>query len=289
MWLLVGAAAFIFLFLILREVFSGNWMMTPVIIRIGIFEIRWYGLLIASGILTCYFIGRHQALKEGFKDDHLTEALLLGVVFGIIGARLWYVFSEWSDFSARPSEILMTWGGGLAIHGGIVGVLLSTFLYTRLRKKVSFGLLQGYDIAAFVFPLGQAIGRWGNFFNYESYGRPTELPWKMYIPFPYRMPGYEQSEFFHPTFLYESVWNFILFAFLFFYIRRWRKAKGEVLALYLILYSVGRFWIESLRLDSLYWADHRSAQVTSIIMALSGIFIFFIARRRFAKEALKKR
>lgn len=287
-WWLIGLGGAIFLFFFLRELFSGRWYVDPVIVRLGIVEIRWYGLLIASGIVLCYLIGRRQALKEGFNDDHLTEALLIGVIFGIAGARLWYVFSQWDYFSSRPSEIIMTWGGGLAVHGGFVAILLSTFLYTRFRKKVSFTLLQGYDVAAFVFPLGQAIGRWGNFFNHEAYGRPTDLPWKMYVPFQFRMPGYEQYEFFHPTFLYESLWNLGLFAFLFLYITRWRKAKGEVFALYLILYSAARFAIESLRLDSLYWADYRSAQVTSVIMIVAGIILFAIVRMRHCHALRRK-
>jgi len=146
-------------------------------------------------------------------------------------------------------------------------------------KKSSFTFLQGFDIAALMLPLAQAIGRWGNFCNHEAYGKPTDLPWKMYIPPRFRMPGYEAFEFFHPTFLYESLWNIGIFVFLFWFYKNKRKNFGEILALYMIFYSIARFFIEGLRLDSLYWGEYRAAQITSVLLIIFGLLLFVLVRK----------
>jgi phosphatidylglycerol:prolipoprotein diacylglycerol transferase len=190
-------------------------------------------------------------------------------------------------YKNNPLEIFMTWHGGLAIYGGVIGGIIGAFLYTKFRKKCSFTLLQGMDLAAALLPLAQCIGRWGNFFNYEAYGSPTNLPWKMFIPFQYRMPGYETYEYFHPTFLYESTWDFITFSILLFFYLKKRKHNGETTALYFIVYSIGRIFIEQLRLDSLYWGELRAAQVTGILLLALGIGLFFFFRKN-GKPILSK-
>ncbi|HCZ06244.1 MAG TPA: prolipoprotein diacylglyceryl transferase [Thermotogae bacterium] len=282
LWLLILAGVIVAVLLgwFLSLVFSGRLIVNPVILSIGTLQIRWYGLLIALAILLAYFIGRSLALKEGIKEDHLIEALLIGVIAGVIGARLYYVAFNWGYYSRYPQDIFKIWQGGLAIHGGVFGAMISTFLYTRLRKGVSFGFLQALDIFASVLPLAQAIGRWGNFFNYEAYGGPTSVPWKMYVPPSHRMPGYEGFEYFHPTFLYESLWDLATFAVVFTYHRKLRKSYGETLALYFIMYSAGRFAIEAMRLDSLYAGDLRVAQVVSIVLMCTGALMMFILRKK---------
>lgn len=281
-WALIIAVTAVVVLLgwFLSLVFSGKFLVSPVLVNFGPFQIRWYGLLIASAILLAYFTARSQALKEGVNEDHLIEALLWGVVAGVVGARLYYVAFNWGYYSEYPQDIFKIWQGGLAIHGGIFGAIISTFIYTRFRKGVTFNFLQGLDIFTSALPLAQAIGRWGNFFNYEAYGSPTSVPWKMYVPPSHRMPGYENFEYFHPTFLYESLWDLATFLVVFTYHRKFRKRFGETAALYFVMYSAGRFAIESLRLDSLYAGEFRVAQLVSAILMIVGAFLLFALRKR---------
>jgi phosphatidylglycerol:prolipoprotein diacylglycerol transferase len=202
------------------------------------------------------------------KPQDLDEGLFWGIVAGILGARIYYVIFNWNYYSKYPSEIYKIWHGGLAIHGGIFGALLMIFIYSKIKGYFKF--VHATDLFTSVLPLAQAIGRWGNFFNYEAYGRPTTLPWKMYVPPERRMPGFDIDRFFHPTFLYESLWDITIFVFLSFFVEKRKREYGETTALYLILYSVGRFWIESLRLDSLMAGHFRAAQVVSIILISIG-------------------
>lgn len=287
-FLILAVIVIVGMFFFLKANFSNQMYIEPVIIVFGPFEIHWYGVLIASGIIISYLIGRKMAISEGIDEEHVAEAVIVGVFTGIIGARLYYVFSRWDVYSTMPGEIFKTWHGGMAIHGGIIGAAIGVYIYTKIRRKCTFTFFQGFDIAAVLFPLAQAIGRWGNFCNHEAYGKPTDLPWKMYIPPSFRMPGYEAFEYFHPTFLYESVWNVGVFVFLFWYYRNKRKNYGEMIAFYMIFYSIARFFIEGLRLDSLYWGDLRAAQVISVILIVAGIALFFLVRKFGRKVSCKE-
>ncbi|MFN3692287.1 MAG: prolipoprotein diacylglyceryl transferase, partial [Fervidobacterium sp.] len=152
-----------------------------------------------------------------------------------------------------------------------------------------FSFVHATDLFTSVLPIGQAIGRWGNFFNYEAYGRPTNLPWKMFVPPEKRMPGFDTYEFFHPTFLYESLWNIIVFIFLYFVIEKRKQNFGETTALYLILYSVGRFMIESLRLDSLMVSNFRTAQVVSVLLIITGaVWYAFLLGKTKSTQSIRR-
>jgi len=256
------------LFFFLREVFSGRLIVRDYIFQIGKFQLRWYSVCIASGILVAYVLARRRLSMYPIKPEDLDEGLFWGIVAGILGARIYYVIFNWNYYSKYPSEIYKIWHGGLAIHGGIFGALLMIFIYSKIKGYFKF--VHATDLFTSVLPLAQAIGRWGNFFNYEAYGRPTTLPWKMYVPPERRMPGFDIDRFFHPTFLYESLWDITIFVFLYFFVEKRKREYGETTALYLILYSVGRFWIESLRLDSLMAGHFRAAQVVSIILISIG-------------------
>lgn len=240
--------------------------------------------MIVFGIILSYILVRRRLEIYKINPEELDEALFWGIIFGIIGARIYYVIFMWKDFYSKyPSEIFKIWHGGLAIHGAIIGAILATYLYTKLKKNCSFTFLQGLDLFTSVLPLGQALGRWGNFFNYEAYGRPTNLPWGMYVPLSNRMPGYEDFSKFHPTFLYESVIDFLIFLFLYRYDLK-KKSHGETTALYFILYSLNRYWIEALRTDSLYWGKIRVAQLISAVLMVFGISMFIYLRIKKAKE-----
>ncbi|HOB15462.1 MAG TPA: prolipoprotein diacylglyceryl transferase [Defluviitoga sp.] len=282
------AAFFLVCITILPKSFSGEWYVDPVLIKIGSLEIRWYGLLIAIAILLATYIGEREAKRENISEDDFFIALSLGIIFGIIGSRLYYVVFNFSYFSHNLRDIFKIWEGGLAIHGAILAAFLVVFLYSHFKKNCTFTFLQGLDLFTFVLPLSQSIGRWGNFFNHEAYGRPTSLPWKMYVAPEHRMPEYQNYEFFHPTFLYESFWDLIVFLILFYYIRNKRENYGEVTALYLILYSVGRIPIELLRIDSLYIGNFRVAVILSMLLIIIGVFMFISLRRKSLKQDKKK-
>jgi len=272
------------LFFFLRSVFSGNLIVREYIFRIGNFELKWYSVMIATGILVSYFLARKRLSNYPIKPEDLDEGLFWGIIAGILGARIYYVAFNWSYYSMYPSEIWKIWHGGLAIHGAIFAVLLTLFIYSKVKGYFKF--VHTTDLFTSVLPLGQAIGRWGNFFNYEAYGRPTMVPWKMFVPPEKRMPGFDVDRYFHPTFLYESMWNLGVFIFLFFYVEKRKKSYGETTALYLILYSIGRFWIESLRLDSLMVGQLRTAQIASLAMIVTGAiwYAYLLGQRKNEKS-----
>src|SRR3990172_9431907 len=214
----------------------------PIALQIGPLSIRWYGLLIATAVLLGTSLAHREAIRRREDPDQLLNVIVLCVMAALVGARLYYVLFNWGYYAPRPSRILAVWERGLAIHGGILGGALATVIYT-LRKKLP--TLTYMDIMAPSLILGQAIGRWGNFFNQEAFGTPTDLPWRLYIDPGHRPPALAQFEFFHPTFLYESLWNLVVFGLLVGLLRRpLERSPGTLFLAYLGLYSVGRFFIE---------------------------------------------
>jgi phosphatidylglycerol:prolipoprotein diacylglycerol transferase len=219
--------------------------------------VRWYGVLIVGGAILAAYLAARRASENSISEEHVWNQLLLGMLLGIIGARLYYVAFEWGRYAGRPLlEIINPQGGGLAIHGAIIGALLAVRFYTR---RHGLPLLTWLDICMPTLLVGQAIGRWGNFFNQEAYGRPTTLPWGLDIAPEHRIPPYDNlphypaSTRFHPTFLYESLWDagaLLLIVWLERRFRNWLK-PGDSALLYGVLYSAGRFFTEGLRTDSL--------------------------------------
>jgi len=277
---IIGAFALPLFFNWVELAFKGTAHPSPNAFSLGVIKIRWYALIIVSAIIVGYLITIGQAKKEGANEDDIISNLSLGIIFGVIGARLYYVLFNLSYYLANPIEILMTRHGGLAIHGAIIGAILSLFLFTRLKKNCSYGFWQAMDWFAIAVPLGQAMGRWGNFMNQEAFGTPTNLPWKMYIEKSHRPIQYLHYEYFHPTFLYESVWDIATFVIVYTYVKKYRKNFGEGVSLYFILYSIGRFFVEGLRTDSLYMGKLRTAQVMSLFLIGLGAFGLFFFRSR---------
>jgi phosphatidylglycerol---prolipoprotein diacylglyceryl transferase len=238
----------------------------PTLLSWGFISLRWYGFLIAAAVLIGVSLSTYLAKRRGVNPDLIGDLVIWLVLAAIPAARLYYVAFEWKNYVQRPEEILAIWHGGIAIHGAILGGTIAALIFARLNK-VSFWQLA--DLVAPSLILGQAIGRWGNFFNSEAFGRPTDLPWKLYIPLAQRPPGYTQFEYFHPTFLYESLWNLAVFGLLlllfFRGLRGSRPLKvGTLFLVYLVSYSLGRVWIEGLRMDSLMLGPLRVAQVVSL-------------------------
>jgi len=248
--------------------------MDPIAFCIGPVCVRWYGLLIATALLIGFIGGSRMARKQGLNEDDFLTVIMVSAVCAIIGARVYYVIFNWGYYGQYPSEIIAIWHGGLAVHGGIIGGLLGIAATCRYYKM---DIWQVCDIYAPWMILGQAIGRWGNFFNQEAYGyevSPDVIPWAMYIDGAYR----------HPTFLYESLWNLAVFVILIVLIKKGTMHRGEIALSYFMLYSVGRVIVESFRTDSLMLGSLRMAQVMSIVMFVTALVIFVYRRKKYIKK-----
>ena len=249
---------------------------------LGPLTLRWYGLLIATAVLIGLYLSSWLAKQRKLENGLISDLLPLLVLFSVIGARIYYVAFEWRNYAGSPLKALAIWEGGIAIHGALIAGTLTLILFCRWRRQPFWDVL---DVLVPSVALGQAIGRWGNFFNSEAFGVPTDLPWKLFIPTSSRPLLYSDAEFFHPTFIYESIWNLLLFIVLIAVFRTGIKRSGRVPAgamscLYLIGYSLGRVWIEGLRIDPLCIGalppacegGVRIAQLMSGVLALLGIF-----------------
>ena len=225
----------------------------PLVFQLGPFALRWYGLLIALAVLAGLTLATRLGNARGIEPALIADLLPLLVLGAVIGARIYYVALEWRQYAANPIEALAIWRGGIAIHGALIGGVLTTILYCRWRRQPFWPLL---DVLVPAVALGQAIGRWGNFFNSEAFGLPTDLPWKLTIPLPNRPAPFLHQSTFHPTFLYESLWNLGVCALLLVLFQQANKGRlslpaGALSCVYLMAYSSGRIWIEALRLDPL--------------------------------------
>jgi phosphatidylglycerol:prolipoprotein diacylglycerol transferase len=238
-------------------------------LEIGPITIRWYGILMATAILVGFWLAHRRALEEGLPADELVRVAQWSVVAGLCGARLYEVAFNWDYYGRFPWKIIAVWEGGLAMHGGLIAGPLVGLL---LARRWGVPIRRGLDVVAPSMVLGQAIGRWGNFFNEEAFGRPTDLPWKLCISPLHRPPEFRDAQFFHPTFLYESLWDALVFALLVWWVRpRVGRHPGAVFFSYVGLYSVGRFFIEALRLDSFWVAGFRVAQLASIVGVIVAV------------------
>lgn len=242
----------------------------PVALKLGPLEIRWYGVLIASAILIGTYLALQEAKRQNINLDHFLNALLAAIPAAFIGARLYYVIFNWDYYQQDLVRIFYIWEGGLAIHGGLTAALLVSIIFL---KKYAIDSWQAFDIAAPSIILGQAIGRWGNFFNQEAYGYevdPDKIPWAMYIDGAYR----------HPTFLYESLWDLAIFGFLLVLRRHPRLQRGDIFLSYAALYSLGRFFIEGFRTDSLMLTPNlRVAQLISVLVIITAGGLLYYRHR----------
>lgn len=236
----------------------------------GDVSIRWYGVLIALGFLLAYFVSEKLIKINNLSLNYFSDIVFLMLIFGIIFARLWFVALSWDYFKHDLGEIPKIWHGGQSIHGAILGGILSIIVYCKI-KKINF--YSYADVFAVSLPLAQSIGRWGNFFNNEAFGKPTDNFFiKSYIPIENRPVEYFTNEYFHPTFLYESIFDFIIFVFLFKKYKIWKEDRGFTFWLYLILYSSVRFLIEFIRVDSLnIFGNISSAHFISVVIILISI------------------
>ena len=250
----------------------------PVAFQAGPFTVRWYGILMAGAMALGLWLASRDARGRGEDPDSLLKAAELALLGGLVGARLYYVLFNLDYYARVPARIFAVWEGGLAIHGGVLGGILLGGGYAWLKRLPVRTYL---DIAAPSLAIGQAIGRWGNFFNEEAFGTPTALPWKLFISPGQRPLIYSQAEFFHPTFLYESLWDLAVFVVLVRVLRRrLGPAPGALFLAYLGLYSVGRFLTESIRTDPLMFGSLRVAQLVSVLAILLALLWVPLLLRR---------
>ena len=241
-------------------------------ISIGNIDIHWYGIImslsILFGLFTVLFI-KNKFFKE-IENDTIFDISFLLIIAGILSARLYYVLVDFSYFIKHPSEILAIWNGGISIQGAIIGCTIAFYLHA---KEQNLNFFRYADLLCFGLITGQILGRWGNFFNSEAFGTPTDLPWKLYIPYSDRPIEYKMNEYFHPTFLYESICSIIIFITLFIILSKFKSIKnGTIFLLYICLYSLVRIFIESIRIDSiLNIGTIPIAQITSGILILISI------------------
>ncbi|HDE3280630.1 TPA: prolipoprotein diacylglyceryl transferase [Staphylococcus aureus] len=251
----------------------------PVAFNLGPLSVRWYGIIIAVGILLGYFVAQRALVKAGLHKDTLVDIIFYSALFGFIAARIYFVIFQWPYYAENPSEIIKIWHGGIAIHGGLIGGFIAGVIVCKVKNLNPF---QIGDIIAPSIILAQGIGRWGNFMNHEAHGGPVSRAFleQLHLPNFIIENMYINGQYYHPTFLYESIWDVAGFIILV-NIRKHLKL-GETFFLYLTWYSFGRFFIEGLRTDSLMLTSNiRVAQLVSILLILISISLIVYRRIKY--------
>ena len=225
-------------------------------LEIGPFTIYYYGLLIALGLVLAVGYCCRRSSQFGLKQDDILDGVLWVTPVAIVCARAYYVAFQWENYAANPISVLYIWEGGIAIYGGIIGAVLGMVVTCRIKKVP---VATAVDLVSIGFLIGQSVGRWGNFINREAFGGQTDVPWKMGL-----MDAFGQVTYVHPTFLYESLWNFCGLVLLHFASKK-RKYDGQIALCYVCWYGLGRAFIEGLRSDSLYWGPFRVSQLLAMV------------------------
>lgn len=257
--------------------------MNRTILSIGNFHIYWYSVLIATGIIIGLYLLMKEASKQNISKDTIIDIAFYTIIWGIIGARIYYVIFNIKPYLSNPLSILYVWEGGLAIYGGIIGGLI-TLAYQTKKKNIALGKLTDMIVPSLI--LAQAIGRWGNFFNQEAHGGIVTLEFlkKIHIPNFIIKGMYINGNYYHPTFFYESLWCLLGFILLIIIRRLLKNSKdGTLTFIYLIWYGIGRFFIEGLRTDSLYLGIFRISQIVSIVIIIIGIIGLIYNKRKEVK------
>ena len=248
-------------------------------IEIGSMTIYFYGIVIAAGLLLAVLYGMKRSRQFGLKQDDIIDGVLWIVPVAIVCARIYYCIFSWDSYKNDPISVLYIWEGGIAIYGGVIGAALGVVLHCRIKKM---SLPATLDLVALGFLIGQAMGRWGNFFNREAFGAPTQAFLRMGL----MNTTTGEFEYYHPTFLYESVWNAVGFVALHFLSKK-RQYDGQIALGYVAWYGLGRTVIEGLRMDSLYWGNFRVSQILAAVSCAAAVgVLLFQAFRPHSKEDL---
>jgi phosphatidylglycerol:prolipoprotein diacylglycerol transferase len=268
---ILGLGAVVAFIVFVVQAFAGKVPIPAGIPLFGKFTLRYYSLALLSGVLAGLWVTRKRIGQFGMSEDHLWDLVSWGILFGLVGARTGYVLQNLDYFAKHPAEIVgITPSGfagiqGLSIHGALLALLIYTFIFQMWRK---YSWRTVGDLCVPGIALGQSIGRWGNFFNQELYGYPTDVPWKMYVDEAHRLPEYAGKSYFHPVFLYESIWDFGTFLALIYVGKKMRLQPGSLMFTYGVLYGIGRFLVEFVRIEPRIWMGLSMAQIVSLVFIL---------------------
>jgi len=252
--------------------------MNPIAFEIGSFEVRWYGILIACGVILAMLLTSYNCKKKDVNFDIILDVFFIAFPAAIIGARMYYVIFEFENYKDNLIDMFNIRKGGLAIHGGLIGASIAIYIFARIKKM---NMVKYLDIAAPSIILAQAIGRWGNFMNGEAHGGEVSYEFISKFPTFIQKGMYIGGTYYQPTFLYESSWNLIVCIILLIVLyKKSNNDNGIVIASYMILYSLGRVFIEGLRTDSLMIGNMRVAQLISIAGIIIGVSIIVIIKKR---------
>ena len=242
-------------------------------IQIGGVTIKFYALCILLGMILAIIVSLRETKRFGINTDDIFNGGVIGIVLGILGARIYYVIFEWNTYKNNIGEIFAIWNGGLAIHGGIIVAFIFAFFYCR-KKKIN--ILAVLDMVAIGLLIGQICGRWGNFFNQEAHGGETTLAFleSLHLPTFIIKQMNILGTYYHPTFLYESLWNLLALTVVLILRRTKTIRLGDIAGIYLIWYGIGRFWIEGMRTDSLMIGSIKQNQLISIVLIILGVAYF---------------
>ena len=244
-----------------------GWELNPPLgFTLGAFNIRFYGVIIAIGMVLAVVYALKRKQQFGLTEDDLLDGVLWIVPFAVICARAYYCIFSWDDYRSDPISVLYIWNGGLAIYGGVIGAIIGMFVLSKVKKINVWAL---FDLVSLGFLIGQGIGRWGNFMNREAYGSVTTLPWRM------GLVEHGVTVYVHPTFLYESLWNLAGFGLLHFLSKK-RKYNGQIALGYVAWYGLGRTVIEGLRTDSLMLGNLRVSQLLAAVSCLTAVVILIV-------------
>ena len=256
--------------------------MSRVALDLGFIQIYWYSIMIALGLFVGVSVILYEGRRKKIAEDFLINLIFLGTLFAILGGRIYYVIFNWGYYSRHLMEMFEIWNGGMAIHGAIIAGGIFTVYYAH---KHEYNILKIVDIVVIGLIIGQAIGRWGNFFNQEAYGSAVSLEYLQSLHLPeFIINGMKiGNTYYHPTFLYESIWNLVGFIILLIASRIKYIHLGQLSSIYMMWYGIGRFIIEGLRTDSLMLGDFKMAQIVSVVMFLGGLalFVYMLTKSRF--------
>lgn len=279
--ILLGIGLAIFLFFGLAKVFAGDIVLSQGF-QIGPLFVRYYGVLLFLAVVMAYRLAQYRADSIGLTANQTEQIFYVLIVSGLVGARMYHVFSEWWYYRDHLGQMISIWQGGLSIYGAVIGGLIGLVVYLRILKS-DLTIWRLLDWLAPSLALGQIIGRFGNLFNYEAYGLPTSLPWKMYVPEDFRLFPYELNPYFHPTFLYESIGCSLILFVLLSYPKKF-PGRGGLFLGWLLMYNLMRFFTEQLRTDSVFIGSFRLNMWFSAMLVLIAVLV--LVHRNVQKNTL---
>lgn len=268
--LVIGCVGFFAVSVILQPFFTGR-IVLPQNIHLGGLRIQFYGIILGLAALAGYWLANKRREKFNIPSNEADKIMLILIINGFVGARLYHVISELPYYLEHPTLIFAVWNGGLSIFGAALGGVLAVYVYSRFAANNAFSFLAILDWLVPSLVLGQIIGRFGNFLNYELYGSPTSLVWKMFVPIQHRLPPFELNQFFHPLFLYEAAGSGVILYLLL----KLKLKTGQLFMLWLFLYNVLRFFLEHLRVESVVYSGVRVNAIVALATAAAAVFLWY--------------